>query len=416
MTPLDRTEATPDLPGFDSTMAFLRDGYDFVGRRCSELGADGFRTRLMLKPVTFLRGADAARAFYQPGRMTRRGAMPASVVALLQDKGSVQTLDREEHRVRKSMFLDLMTEAALDDARAIYAEEWHAASEGWHGSTIALRDELRDIMTRSALRWCGIRPEEEDVPARAEELATMIGAAGSVGPRYLRARTLRARSERWACQLIEKAREDGADQSSPVARVASHHDADGDLITVPEGAVELINLLRPIVAVGRYIVFLAHALHVHREEIARLGDAGPDKDKAICEEVRRLYPFFPLIGGRVMEPFDWRGRHFDADDWVLLDLYGTNRDPAAWDSPEEFRPERHVEPHETDAMVPQGGGDYLQNHRCPGEWLTVALMAQALPLLRALNYSVPDQDLRIPHDEFPPWPRDGMRITVGPSD
>lgn len=405
----------PDLPGFDSTTAFLREGYPFISRRCRTLQSDGFRTRIMLRRVTCLRGAEAAREFYRPGRMTRRGAMPKQVLTLLQDKGSVQMLDDAPHRVRKALFMDLMTPGNLERARRIFAQEWVAAAHTWHGQEIALPEALHGVMTRTAMRWCGIDPAAHDVAARTRELAAMFRAAGKIGPAHLRAHQLRSRSERWARQVIREVRKANRPDDSAVARVAFHTDADGNGLSEAAAAVELINLLRPTVAVGRYIVFAAHALHVHRESIPadRADDA---MNSAIADEVRRLYPFFPVIGGRVREPFEWRGARFGRGDWLLLDLYGTNRDPASWPMPETFRPERHEGlDQQSDALIPQGGGDYLKNHRCPGEWLTVALMTEAVGRLREMAWHVPQQNLDLPDNEFPPLPMDGMRIVVGAS-
>ena len=64
---MTQTDAIPTLPGFDSTGAFLKDGYGFVSRRCDALGADAFRTRIMLRKVTCMRGPDA-RAYLLPAR------------------------------------------------------------------------------------------------------------------------------------------------------------------------------------------------------------------------------------------------------------------------------------------------------------------------------------------------------------
>ncbi|MSU91568.1 cytochrome P450 [Rhodobacteraceae bacterium 2CG4] len=372
---------------------------------------------MMLRPVTCLCGAEAAREFYRPGRMTRRGAMPATVVALLQDKGSVQALDGAAHRVRKAMFLDLMTARRLDAARRIFAGEWTAAADGWQGRTVALRDAVDDIMTRTALRWCGIAAPDREVAARRAELSAMVGAAGSIGPAHLRARLLRERSERWARGVIRHARQAGAvgatADAGVVARLALHVDADGSRMTEAAAAVELLNILRPILAAGRYVVFAAHALHVHRETIPFAAPDAEAMHRAFAQEVRRLYPFFPVIGGRVLQPFDWRGAHFDAGDWLLLDLYGTNRDPATWPAPETFRPERHLGADAApEALVPQGGGDPVDGHRCPGEDLTVALTTEAIARLRTMTWQVPEQDLSLPRNRFPPWPRDGMRISV----
>ncbi|MWD28905.1 cytochrome P450 [Aquicoccus sp. SCR17] len=413
---MNREEPFPTLPGYDHTMAFLREGYVFVGRRCSDLRTDGFRTRLMLRPVTCLRGPEAVREFYRPGRMTRQGAMPGSVVALLQDKGSVQTLDGTAHAVRKAMFLDLMTQDRLDEARRIFREEWEAAARSWQGCTVVLRDAVGGIMTRTALRWCGLDVAPEDVAARATELSAMIGAAGSLGPAHLRARVLRIRSERWARGVIRRARREGVSPDSVLSRLAAHRDADGRQMSVAVAAVELLNLLRPIVAVGRFIVFTAHALHVHRGTLPASAPGTEPMNRAIADEVRRHYPFFPLIGGCVLDPFDWRGVHFAKGEWLLLDLYGTNRHPEVWPSPERFLPERHLQSEDQpEALVPQGGGSYAQNHRCPGEWLTVALMTEATGLLRNLSWEVPEQDLDLPLHDFPPWPSDGMKIAVAPS-
>lgn len=399
----------PTLTGFDSTLAFLREGYVFVGDRCDTLATPAFRTRLMLRKVTFLRGPDAVRTFYHPGRMTRRGAMPSSVVALLQDRGSVQALDGSAHRLRKKLFMDMMTDTRLAEAGTILNEEWHSAASAWQGRIVVLRDEMPAVMTRTALRWCGLTHEGNDVAKRTQELSAMIEGAGGLGPPHVRARWLRARGERWARETIRQARA-GTEVDSVVARIARHRDADGQALTETVAGVELLNILRPIVAVARYIVFAAHAMHVH---LAKPDHTFSEEEALeISEEVRRFYPFFPVIGGRVLEPFDWCGTSFAKGEWLVLDLYGTCHDPSAWTDPDAFRPARHRDP-QPNRFVPQGGGSYLDNHRCPGEWLTVALLSEAIKLLSTLDYQVPSQDTRIPTDRFPPWPADGIKICVG---
>ncbi|OOY02631.1 cytochrome P450, partial [Thioclava sp. F28-4] len=133
------------------------------------------------------------------------------------------------------------------------------------------------------------------------------------------------------------------------------------------------------------------------------------------EEVRRLYPFFPAIGGRVREAFDWHGARFEPGDWLVLDLYGTNHDPKTWDDAESFCPERHLgRDRQPEGLVPQGGGHYLQNHRCPGEWLTTELLTEAVMQLRKLDWTLPEQNLSLPENQFPPLPEGGLRVAVAP--
>jgi len=339
--------------------------------------------------------------------------MPSSAVALLQGKKSVQMLDGPAHRLRKAMFLNLMSDERLEMGRTLFAEEWQAAALSWGGRTIPLRDEMHPVMTGVALRWCGIDPKQENVAARTEELIAMVCRAGNLGPGYLRAWFLRARSERWARGIIARARREG--REGAVAALAAHRHADGRLLSDGVAAVELINLLRPIVAIGLYVIFAAHALHRYADLAATiLADGRWEGRMAFADEVRRLYPFFPAIGGRVREPFTWRGHRFAHGEWLLLDLYGSNRDAEVWFTPESFAPFRHSASAPCDGLVPQGGGQYALNHRCPGEWLTSVLLTEAIGQLSALDYSVPAQSLEIPLNAFLTGPRDGMRLAVRP--
>ena len=126
----------------------------------------------------------------------------------------------------------------------------------------------------------------------------MFEGAGSVGPRNWRGLALRARTERWARGLIGRVR-DGSlavPEDRALAVVARHRDRNGELLSVKTAGVELINILRPTVAVERFITFTALALHQHPDcrEPARTDDAYRER---FVQEVRRLYPFFPIVAG-----------------------------------------------------------------------------------------------------------------------
>src|SRR4051812_22715375 len=96
------------LGALDSAPGFLRDGYLFGTRRFERVQDDAFRTRLLGIPVVVMRGPDAARFFYEGGRFSRTAALPPSVTHLLQDAGSVQTLEGGAHRHRKRLFVDAL--------------------------------------------------------------------------------------------------------------------------------------------------------------------------------------------------------------------------------------------------------------------------------------------------------------------
>ncbi len=327
----------------DSTLALLNEGYEFIPNRCRRHRSDVYETRLMLTKAVCMMGEEAAEVFYEPGRFTRKGALPQTTLRLLQDKGSAQVMDGEAHRWRKRMFMSLMTPEGIRRLADAVDDRWRARIGEWKGMhEVVLFHEVEEILCRAACEWAGVPLAEPEAERRTREFAAMIEGAGSVGPRNWRGQILRARTERWIRGVIEGVRAGRlpVPEGSAAHVIAFHRDPDGELLDTEVAAVELINVLRPVVAVARYIVFAALALHEHPECRQELWVGGDDYLEMFVQEVRRFYPFFPFVGGRVSNEFDWRGRHFAEGAWVLLDLFGTNHDARIWEEPEAFRPDR----------------------------------------------------------------------------
>ena len=405
-------------PAPDGSLAFLRDGYLFGTRRFARFGRDAFRTKLMLKPVTVVMGVDAAAMFYEGDRFGRERAMPTSVLHLLQDEGSVQALDGPAHRRRKELFVRLLTDdAELARLRELFRQEWFAAMDSWP-SSVVLHQALLPVLTRVALRWVGIDPAAVDVPAWTRDLAGMIDNAGRFGPPNWRARIQRRSAEKRAQDLIVRERAGSKARAgvptaadTPLSALARFTE-DGSPLSEQDTAVELLNILRPIVAVGRFMVFAALALHRHPRWRIALARGAEEDLEHVANEVRRFYPFFPVIGGRALRAFSWQGHDFHKGDWVLLDLYATNHDERLWREARRFRPDRFNDWNgDQNTLVPQGGGQLLGGHRCPGERATVELLKEALLVLTAgVTYRVPAQDLRVSLRRFPALPRSGFVI------
>ncbi|PRI11863.1 cytochrome P450 [Leucobacter massiliensis] len=447
----------PRVPG-DATLAFLTDGYRFGHRRFERLGSDVFSTRLAGRPITFLRGQEAARFFGEADRFTLDGAMPRSVLHSLQDAGSVQTLSGTRHRSRKAAFLDALDvpEEARDgqpasgatdgrsgagseetgspdgsgsaapsapasgaDASApahaaphrgladCFAEEWEAAEwEGRRDGQLRLMPAAEQILCDAALRWLGIGASRDRRRALARECAAMIDGSGSFGPRNWRGRALRLSAERWARETVRAER---AQPSGALARLLDHPELADDEVA----AVELLNLIRPTVAVARFVAFSALALHLRPAWRARLREE-PGSALAFAQEVRRTTPFFPAVAGVASESVSWRGHRFEAGDWVALDLFATNRHPGEWEDAWTFDPGRFAGAAGAEAegrVLAQGAGELAHSHRCPGEPATVELLALATLRLAEADWSVPEQDLRVGLARIPARPGSaGLRL------
>ncbi|MFG1882223.1 cytochrome P450 [Micromonospora sp. NPDC049102] len=398
----------------DSTLALLRAGYRFIGERCDRHGSDAFSTRILLAPTICLRGRPAAMLFYDEERFRRESAMPLRVQRTLTGRGGVQGLDGAEHTDRKAMLMSIMTPTSIAQLGHLFDDEWQARIPAWEATgAVRLYDELGRLLTRVVCAWAGVPLATSQVDRRAVQLHAMIEGPAVVGPRHWRGLLARRRAECWISDLVEQTRVGihPAPAGSPLRVIAEHRDAHGTLLPRRVAAVELLNLLRPTVAVDRYVVFAALALRDHPGWRQRVhGDDAATEQ--FVQEVRRYYPFFPMAAARVRRSFDWEGHHFPQGRRVLLDLYGTNHHPALWPEPELFRPERfanrRVDPFE---LIAQGGGDHT-GHRCAGEWITIDLMKRAATHLTSdMRYDVPPQDLRLDLHRMPALPPSGMTLT-----
>jgi fatty-acid peroxygenase len=320
----------------DETLALLSEGYEFIPNRCEHHRSDLFETRLMLTRAVCITGEEAAEVFYEPGRFTRKGALPQTTLRLLQDRGSAQVLDGEAHRWRKRMFMSLMSPEGIRRLNEGADDCWRAGLGRWEGAhEVVLLGEVEEILCRAACAWAGVPLAESEAEQRTREFAAMIDGAGSVGPRNWRGHILRRRTERWIRGIVGRVRagELDAPEGSAAHAIAFHRGPDGKPLEEEVAAVELINVLRPVVAVARFVTFAALALHEHPECARELRTGDDGHLERFVQEVRRFYPFFPFVGGRAREDFGWRGRRFSRGSWVLLDLYGTNRDSRIWGTP-----------------------------------------------------------------------------------
>ncbi|MFD2759952.1 cytochrome P450 [Lentibacillus juripiscarius] len=408
--------AIPREQGLDNSMKLLMQGYNYIPNRRRRFHSDIFQTRLMGQKVICIGGEEAAEVFYDELKFRRKGAAPKRIKESIFGKKGVQTMDDAAHKHRKQLFMSLMTPERLRELKDITAKQWKFAVDSWQQKQkFELFHEAEKVMCRIACEWAGVPLFASELNQRTSDFSAMIDAFGAVGPRHWSGRTARNRSERWIRTIIDQVRngERTPPEDTALYAMAWHRDLNGNLLDLQVAAVELINILRPIVAIGRYITFGALAMHDFPETKEKLQMGDDDYSWMFVQEVRRYYPFGPFLGARVRDDFNWGGHHFKKGTLVLLDVYGTNHDPNLWEKPDVFRPERFENWEESlFDFIPQGGGDYDMGHRCAGEWVTVEVMKVSLEFLaKRMDYSVPKQDLRFSMVRMPSIPKSRFMIS-----
>jgi fatty-acid peroxygenase len=401
-----RTQRVLGNVDLDQTLQLIRTGYPWAARLRN--GSVAVPTRLLGRRSVVVGGPEGVQRFYDP-RLRRTGAFPAAVKLVLFGPGTVHGLDDAEHHLRKSLFLGVITEKAVAELDERAQQEWATAIGRWAGrSEVVLFDEAVQVLAASVLPWAGIPVTAAELPRRARQLATVLQGFATPGPAYLRAVLARVQVGRWAGQLISRTRGGQIDPPPGTAlhMAAAARDTGGSLLPVRAAATELLNVVRPTVAVAWFIAFVGKALRENprwRERIAAGDRAALD---AFVQETRRLYPFVPVLAARARTGQDVLGVPVPRGGLVVLDVHGTNHDPQQWADPDRFDPDRFLHgPVDPDKLVPQGGGDVDTGHRCPGEGVTLTMMAVAARALAAAPFTFPPQDLGYDLTRIPTLPR-----------
>jgi cytochrome P450 len=356
-----------------------------------------------------VRGREAVRHFYDATLIERHGAVPPPLAALLFGRGAVHGTDGAEHAARKRMFLDLLTEDRVDDLATTVARDLERRVARWRGREVVVFDELVEVYGAAVQAWAGVDTTPERTRQVSRRLAAIVDGFGGAGAAYPKAWAARLWADRWAARLVADART-GVRAPRPGTALAELATGTGADLSPRLAGVELLNVLRPTVAVAWPGTFLARALIRHPQWRSRLSDA--DEGVAFGHEVRRTCPFVPALAGRAVRHAELDGIAIEPGDLVVLDVPGTNEDPAMWGDPESFRPERFEGlPPDPFGYVPQGGGYPDDGHRCPGEPLTVRMLAETARVLAHVSF---EQTSDTAHDptRIPTLPTRGLPVRV----
>jgi fatty-acid peroxygenase len=396
----------------DRTVQLVRTGYPWGAQM--RKGRAAVAARVLGRKAAVVGGPEGVRRFYDP-RLRRRGAFPLPIKLVLFGPGTVHGLDDAEHHLRKALFLGVITPETVAELGERAAKEWASATGRWAGrDRVVLFDEAVQVLAASVIPWAGIPIGAEELPRRARQLATVLDGFASPGPAYVRAVLARRQVGKWAAQLVRRTRagEIQPPPGSALEAAAAARDTKGKLLPLRTAATALLNVVRPTVAVAWFVAFAGVALHEHPQWRERIAGGDAAALDAFAQEVRRLYPFVPVLAARARRAQDVLGVRVPRGGLVVLDVHGTTHDPAHWPDPDRFDPERFLDgPVDADTLVPQGGGDVATGHRCPGEGVTLTMIAVAARALAGLAGPIPAQDLGYDLSRIPTRPRSGVVLT-----
>lgn len=375
----------------DLGILLARHGYSAVARdRTARGGADTYVSRLLGRRTVVLGDPEGARAFYDESLARRAGAVPPPLAWLLFGRGAVHGMDGTAHRDRKRLFLDVLDPDRLDSLIQEVRGALVTRAVGWTGREVDLHRELVSVYGSAALHWAGLDVSRREADLVSRRLAAIVDGFGLTGAAYARGWHARRWSERWARAAVRDVR---AGRTTPPTGSALQMVAATDL-DVREAGVELLNVLRPTVAVSWLGCFAALALAaVPVDERERL--APPDavhERYAFAQEVRRTSPFVPALTALAARDAEVSGVRVRTGDRLLLDVVGVDHHESRWPAPRLFDADRFLDHDEVAAesafdLVPQGGG-HPSGHRCPGESLTLRLLSETVRVLAGLELEV----------------------------
>lgn len=427
---MSTTSSCPFAPG-EQAPNLLRKGYLFISHLRKKAGvAPGsnspVRTRMLFKPVTIVRGSKGVELFYDTDRIKRDGGMPAVVKGPLFGHNAVHTLDGEEHRVRKHQIADVAyDDANVDTFDTLVKEEVERVLAEWARTPGTVYEGAALSFGRAAFKWAGIELRAKEADRRAIQMADLVYEFGHPVKGHIKSWISRAKLDKWAETIIEEVRagERQAAEGTALRAMAELTGPEGELIDARTAGIDLQNLTRPTIAVSLFASFAAGALVDHPEWVEKIRKGGEPVALAFAQEVRRVYPFVPMLPAMATTDSEIQGCPVNKDERVIIDIYGTNTDPNEWENPSSFNPGRFLaredlktqaDYEKITAFIPQGGGGVYSGHRCPGEKIAVsALTTMVMALCKpGVVLSTDPADIRFSWTKMLTRSETGMRVRV----
>lgn len=159
-----------------------------------------------------------------------------------------------------------------------------------------------------------------------------------------------------------RAQPDLAERTDILSLLMQARDEEGREMTDLELRDELVTLLLAgHETTATSVAWAIERLVRHPEKLARLlaeiDEGGERYMAAVVNETLRVRPVVPIVARILTQDFEVAGRVMPAGTRIMPSIHLTNRNPRAYERPNEFLPERFLEDSpDTFAWIPFGGG------------------------------------------------------------
>ncbi|HWC08847.1 MAG TPA: cytochrome P450 [Solirubrobacterales bacterium] len=356
------------------TLGFHRDPLGYL-RSCQETFGDVFTLRLLtVRPTVVVADPDAVLALQEADPATAQAGAARREVLPFAPAPSVFAGDGEGHdgprrRIAPALAAETMAarRSAMSEIAARQATRWP------RGRPFALLPRLREVTDEIFVRLVlGVR-DEEIVTALTGSIQRMLrtpgnppstlpgegdGLVGALGERLFRWRA--GPLERDLARAVEARRgEPDGEQPDVLGCMVG---AEPPLGT-PAIVAELLSLL--MAAQEPPAIALAWIL----DRLAREGER--EVAEPLADETLRLQPPASASLRKLTAPFEAGGHRIPAGIGTMIPSLLLQRDPRAYEQPDEFRANRHRDAPPSPHFFPFGGG----GRRCVGEPLARAEIA-----------------------------------------
>lgn len=354
--------------------------------------------------------------------------------AAIYGSGSMFVQEEPEHLRRRRLLTPPLHGAALNAYVPIIEASTRAAMREWPVDRSfellqAARALMLDVIVRvifgvedpGEVRRLG-RPFEHLLDLGVSEQLTVRYALRGLGT--LRVWPARARARREIDEvvlpLIAARRGDPSlsDQRDVLALLMCARGEDGKGLSDSEIRDDLITLmLAGHETTATTLAWVFDLLLHHPDALARVREeavhGGEEFTTAVIDETLRIRPPAPLTSRVAAQPFRLGGYQVGAGTRIVVHIIAINRNPAVYERPHEFRPERFVGARpQTYAWLPFGGGV----KRCLGAAFSMRELVTVLHvLLREGEFSAVDsRPEQVVRRSIMLAPRRGTRVRFRP--